>query len=356
MYYDLSIVKSKTDLNGKKPSIVMIESNRSDGKTTAVLSELVQRYRDFGEQCFLLYRYQYELSDAWRIFELALKINDMQDYIMYTQACARGLFYEIHIQQIDCESNPISDEVFGYSIGLHNPDAIKKYSPMFAKVTTGLFDEFQSEKGKYLPDEVGNLQSILTSIARGGGEHIRDITLYMCSNKVSLLNPYYIQFDIHKRRKEDTKFIRGDKWIAHFNYNPDAATAIKESGIGTAFGNTKYIQYATDMVYLYDATVFVENISGKSKYFLTIIYDGKKYGVRLYRQLNIIHVSEKIDPSCRQIYAVKASDHVDGALMIDKKSSVMKFMLEMFKAGNMRFDNIKSKNAIFDILSIDMYK
>lgn len=57
-----------------------------------------------------------------------------------------------------------------------------------------MFDEFQSENNDYCPNEVQKFISVHTSVARGQGKQLRYVPVYMLSNPVTLLNPYYIEW------------------------------------------------------------------------------------------------------------------------------------------------------------------
>lgn len=345
-YYSSEKIRSKLDLNGKKPSKYIITSNRSAGKTTDILLLSLKRFKEDGTQCGMLYRYQYELNSAPLTFKDVLDLYPEYGKDITAIPHARGLFYEIILDGV----------TFGYSISLHNPDSLKKYSPVFAKVFTLIFDEFQPESGKYLSKEVQNLQSILVTIARGGGSQSREMELFMLSNMVSIMNPYFIEFGIHKRLRNDTNFLRGDGWVAEFGFNESASNSIKDNSLFSGFNDSSYMTYSTEKVYLNDATVFVEKVKGRCKYICTLIYDNKEYGVREYFDEGIILISGKPDKSCKSRISFKASDHNQNTIMLSHYSYLWKNIKDAFNSGYLRFDNIKTKSIIFDILAIDLYK
>lgn len=354
-FYDETELLTKKDLAGKEPDIYLIESNRSDGKTTKILRRGLNCYKR-GEQFGLIYRYQYELKCAHEIFAKALELEKMNDYIMESVPHANGLFYEILIGKIDENGKVPEKTTFGYAFGLNNPDSLKKYSPLFENITEMLFDEFQTESGKYLPKESDKLLSVLTTIARGGGQHARKIKLFMCANKVSLMNPYYISFGIYKRKKADTHFLRGNGWVAEFNFNPHASEAIKDTGFARAFSDSDYVQYATEDVYLHESEMFIEKPSGKSSYICSILHASDWYGVREFPEIGILYISNKIDSSCLTKITFKANDHNQNTIMLNKYCFIWKRIRDAFQGGYLRFDDLKTKNAIFEILAVDIYK
>lgn len=93
------------------------------------------------------------------------------------------------------------------------------------------FDEFQSETNHYCNDEIRKFLSIHTSIARGNGEQIRYVPVYMCANPVSIINPYYVEMGISERLNDDTRFLRGDGFVLEQGYVESASEAQKQSGL-----------------------------------------------------------------------------------------------------------------------------
>lgn len=346
IYYNPSVIMNMKDLDGLQPSIYMVSTNRSAGKTTGFLLESLKNFKENKKKTILLYRYQYELSTSNKIYTDVLNLYSDYGQEMTVVSNAKGLFYELFLD----------GESFGYSLSMGNPDTLKKYSPLFTDVDFIIFDEFQTESGKYLPKEVQKLQSILLTIARGGGEQSRHVNVYMLSNNVSIMNPYYIEFGIHKRLKHDTKFMRGHGWVAEFGYNASASENIKHNAISRAFSNSDYIKYSTEQSYLKMTDSFISKPTGKSKYIYTLIHDGVAYGVRDCFEYGIIHVSKKVDKTCKQVVTFKAADHNQVTMMLSHYCWLWKNIKDAYYNGCLRFDDIQTKNAIFDILSIDLYK
>ena len=51
-----------------------------------------------------------------------------------------------------------------------------------------------------------------------------------------------------------------------------------------------------------------------------------------------------------------ASDHSQNTIMLNHYSYLWKNVRDAFNNGYLRFDDMKAKSAIFDILSVDLYK
>ena len=63
-YYDGTKLLSLLDINGNRPEIYMVTTNRTGGKTTWFSSFLVRKFIKKQEKFMLLFRYNYELSDC----------------------------------------------------------------------------------------------------------------------------------------------------------------------------------------------------------------------------------------------------------------------------------------------------
>lgn len=347
-YYDPTKLLSMKDLDGDEPSIYMIVSNRSAGKTTRFLKDSLENFKNNKKKVILIYRHQYELPSSGLVYSDVLKIFPEYGEHIESRPIAKGLFYEMYLD----------NESMGFSLSLSNVDSLKKYSPLFSDCDFFIFDEFLTENGKYLQNEVEKLQSILITCARGGGEQSRKIKLFMLANRTSLLNPYFIYFGIHKRLRTDTHFMRGNGWVAEFGFVQSASDAIKNNGIYKAFNNenNKYMSYSTEDIYLTDTSAFIEKMNGKNTYLFTFIYEGEYFSIREYPDEGILYVSEKVDKNFRTIISFKPNDHNQNTILLSRYSSLWKYVKESFSSGFLRFDSLKAKNAIFDILSIDIYK
>lgn len=345
-YYSPEKILRLRDLDGLKPGIYLINTNRSAGKTFSLLKKALEDFKKTGKQVALIYRHSYELNACGSIFDDVIRSYPELGTSITTVSYAKGLFYEM-----------IMDEkTLGFALTLNNPDAIKKYSPLFADVDMMIFDEYQTETGKYLPKEIDKFQSLFLTVARGGGKQSRHVNVFLLGNNVTLMNPYYIQFGIHKRLRSDTKLMRGNGWVAEFGFNESASQEIRSNAFFQAFKDEGYMAYSTENVYLSDSSIFVGKISGRSKYLFTILHENTTYGVREYYDKGIMYISKQPDNSCKQVITFKASDHNQNTMMLSHYSYLWKNIKEAYQKGWLRFDDIKTKSDIFDILAVDLYK
>lgn len=247
-YYDGTKLLSLTDLDGKKPEILMVTTNRTGGKTTYFGRLCVNKFKKGQGKFALLYRYNYELDDCADKFFKDLSTLFFSGSVMESKRKASGIFHELFLDGESC----------GYALSLNSADQLKKYSHLFSDVNRMIFDEFQSESNHYCSDEIKKFISIHTSVARGQGEQVRYVPVYMLSNPVSLINPYYVELGISNRLRDDTKFLRGHGFILEQGFINSASIAQKESGFNKAFSKNSYVAYSSECVYLNDNKAFIE--------------------------------------------------------------------------------------------------
>lgn len=349
-YYDGTKLLSMLDIDGCKPEIYMCTTNRTGGKTTFFSRMLVNRFIHKGKKFSLLYRYGYELKDVADKFFKDIGSLFFTGYSMSAQRRADGKYYELYLHYPD-DSDDFEGYSCGYAIAINSSEPLKKYSHMFSDVDSILFDEFQSESNMYCPREVSKFISLHTSIARGQGEQVRYVPVYMLSNPVSIINPYYTEMGISSRLQDNTRFLKGHGFVLENGYVESAANAQKDSGFNKAFNGNKYVEYANECVYLNDNQSFIEKPSGRSTYLATIIYEEKQYAIREFSDSGILYCDDKCDESFKYRIAVTTDDHQVNYVMLKNNDLFVVNMRFYFEHGCFRFKNLLCKEAVLKLIS-----
>lgn len=340
-YYDGTKLLSLTDLDGKQPEILMVTTNRTGGKTTYFGRLCVNKFKKGQGKFALLYRYNYELDDCADKFFKDLSTLFFSGSVMESKRKASGIFHELFLDGESC----------GYALSLNSADQLKKYSHLFSDVNRMIFDEFQSESNHYCSDEIKKFISIHTSVARGQGEQVRYVPVYMLSNPVSLINPYYVELGISNRLRDDTKFLRGHGFILEQGFINSASIAQKESGFNKAFAKNSYVAYSSECVYLNDNKAFIEKPNGIGRYLCTIKYNGTDFGVREFADSGFIYVDDRPDTSYKYKITVTTSDHEINYVMLKRNDMFLTNLRFYFEKGCFRFKDLRCKEAILKALS-----
>lgn len=340
IYYVMNKILTMLDLNGVLPWLLFIVGNRTAGKTFAVKAFLIRRWLKHREKFVVFVRWHQDLRGVITgFFDRDVGPLKFPKHDMSQRPILGGMAQELLCDGVPC----------GYIIAINDVDKIKQNSATFSDAVWGFLDEFQPESGRYCPDEVHKLWTIIVSISRGGktGAHIRDFRTILCSNNITLYNPYYDYFGVSSRLKPDTKFLRGNGWCLEQTLNYEAAEAIRERYKGI---KGKDIDYAASNIYLKDTDAFLDPSNGAKACLGVFILRGKQFSVWGMAKDDIWLVSSKRQGSSRHVYACTDDDHKPGTVKLSKSSDVFKFLRKTYQQGLMRFDSGSARAAWLEIL------
>lgn len=355
-FYNGERLLSLKDLDGETPEIFLCVGNRSAGKTTFFNSLLFHRFLKNGEKFILLYRYQNELNSVAEKF-----FKDIQQIFFPSwRVTAKPLVSQKIVglfardESKDWENEKTGWENCGYAISLRSAPKIKPYSHLLSDGSAILFDEFQPEDNSYLPKEIDYFISLHTTCARGRGKQNRYLPVYMVSNAITILNPYYSAMGISARLTPNTKTLRGHGWVMEAAFNKSASNASKNSAFNRAFleSGSNYIKSSNSQsVYLQDDQAFIETPKGSSKYIATIIYEGSSYGIREFPQLGLLYIDDHPDSTSPLKIALTINDHAPNYILLENSSVFIYRMRRYFELGCFRFKNLKSRSALLKLIS-----
>lgn len=346
-YYDGTKLLSLKDLDGNKPELYIVTSNRSDGKTTFYNKLCVNKFINNKSKFIVSHRFNYELDDVADKFFKDIGKLFFKEYTMKSVRKASGIYHDLILTHV-----PTSTSITcGYAISLNSADQLKKMSHFMTDADRWVFDEFQSETNHYCDREVSKFISIHTSLARGQGKQVRYLPVYMLSNPVSLINPYFVELGISDRLQKNTRFLRGHGFVMEQNYNENASTKQKESGFNKAFSKNKYTIYSSQGVYLNDNMSFIEKPEGYNRYLATLKFNSGEYCVREYPDLGIVYCGTNVDKTFSTKIAVTTNDHSINYVMLNQHKYFIALLRYYFEKGCFRFKDLNCKTAILKTIS-----
>lgn len=340
-YYDGTKLLSMKDINGVTPELYLCTTNRTGGKTTYFGRLCVNKFLKGQGKFGLIYRYNYELDDCADKFFKDLSGLFFNGATMESKRRASGIYHELFLDGTSC----------GYALSLNSADQLKKYAHFFSDINRMIFDEFQSETNHYCANEIKKYISLHTSIARGQGEQVRYVPVYMLANPVSLINPYYTKLGICDRLKEDTHFLKGDGYVLEQGFVKSASEAQKESGFNRAFAKDDYVAYSSQAIYLNDSKTFIEKPEGIGRYICTLRYGGVNYGIREYAESGYLFINDKYDASFPLKVVVTTDDHEVNYVMLKRNDFLLNNLRFYFEKGCFRFKDLRCKDALLKALS-----
>lgn len=346
-FFHLSVFNEISDLDGNKPRVHMYISNRGAGKTTEMVYQTC-RLAEQNNTSVFLYRVRNEISALHMLFSDVIRLYpDLHIVECKTRFAVKEILTECYAIYDDG-----TEKTLCYGFPINDVDKLKKYSPIFHNVELIFFDEMILERGTYLKNELALLSSAITTIARGGGRQSREIDFYMFGNRVTLLNPYFIAYGIHKRLRDNTKILRGHGWVAMFDLNQSAKKAMQDNKLLQGLPDNEYTAAMSDTFYLFNADAFVEKMSGNSRYIMTVSDGNKLFGIREYYKDGIVYVDSKPDKTFPHIITYNNKNHNANTIMLSRRTMFMAFLQESYDMGLMRFEDLSAKNMILDLLAV----
>lgn len=341
MYYDGTKLLSTKDIDGLTPEIFATTTNRTGGKTTYFNRLCLNRYKKGKGKFALLYRFTYDLDGCSEKFFKDIGSLFFPDSKMKEKEKIKNTAMELFLDGESC----------GYAIPLNKAEKIKEMSHLFSDTGCCFMDEFQSETNTYCPNEITKFQSIHTSLARGQGQQVKYLPVFMAANPVTILNPYYIEWGFSTRLDAKTKYLRGHGVVLEQGYVESADKAQQASGFNRAFSGSQYNAYAAQGVYLNDNLSFIEKPTGHSRYLATIKYENSEYGIREYADEGIVYCTDKADSTFPVKIAVTTNDHAINYVMLKRNDIFISNLRWYFDHGCFRFKDLKCKEALLKTIS-----
>lgn len=349
-FYDGNKILSMKDIDGEVPEIYCVSTNRSAGKTTFFGRWAVKRFLRYGEKFILLFRSKFELSNVAAKFFDEIGRLFFPGYTMTSVSREQGTYSELFLIPPKVDEDEAQLIPCGYAVSMNAVDQIKKLSHVFADGERIIFDEFQPESGNYLSGEIDKFYSVHTSIARGGGKQVRRVPVYMLSNYISMLNPYYTAWEVSKYIRANTRFLRLPGVVIEMGWNESAASAQAETGFAKAFSKSRYADTTRERIYLNDKLTLIGKPQGNGRYIATVFYAGKPFALRMFG--GIWYMDKSPDLSFPQRIAVTIDDITENVPLFNFHGLFAIQLRQYFNMGAFRFSDLESRQAAFAMLGM----
>ena len=305
--------------------------SRGVGKTFGASEFVIRQFIKKKHEFVYLRRYKSDLMKDFRKFFSSI-INE-------------GLFPD-HKLETKGSNYLIDDEIAGYGLTLSTAHQLKGSN--FPKVKYIIFDEFLIESGQshYIKNEVNIFLGLIESVAR-----MRNVKVFCLGNNTSLLNPYFLYFNLHQPYNNEIKLFKDGLILVQYIQNEKFIEAKKQTPFGQIVAGTEYEDYAINNVsYDYNKD-FLEHKTGNAKFSFSFIYKGETFGVWNDYENGKMYISKDyIDNGL--VFATTTNDHKPNTLLysIARKYNCWNTFVQNYKLGNVYFENMKIKNISKEIL------
>ena len=216
------------------------------------------------------------------------------------------------------------------------------------------FDEFQSKK--YVTDEVNLLINLHTSVARGKNQPVRYVPVYLSSNHISSLNPYYKALGVaNKIDNMNQGIYKGNGFVIEKNMNNAVADLQKESGFMRAFSGAKEVDHTINNTSQTDNFNFIEKLKVKNfKYICNIRVDGEVISLKQVNDIDGVtfYFSADHDDNIKARFVIKTADHDEDTLLVGNSLLLVMKCKECFERGEVRFSDLETKEKAFAFLTL----
>lgn len=324
-------------------SWIFVIGNRTAGKSFFWKEYAIKRFIQHGEQFVYIRRYKNDLKKVVKNF-----FNDI------------GFKFQGHKLAVKGREFYVDDKLAGFAIALTEGEQNKSNS--LPEVKLMIFDEFLNKNEKYIGGRDGKAEveaciDLYMTIARGGGEYVRDdVRFVFISNAMSVINPYFLYFGIERRLKKGVKYLKQENskkgWVLELYVNEDARNAVSNSKIGDLIEGTDYAKMALDNEFFLDDSEFIEKMPSGCRFQCTLKYAGRTFGLWEDHYNNIYYINEKYDPSCKIIYSLDIKDHTVKTVLANRSSQFFRNLTKAYRAGQVRFNSQLAKNALLIYLKL----
>lgn len=201
------------------------------------------------------------------------------------------------------------------------------------------FDEFLNEDNDYLNEEITKFLNVCDSIIRN-----RDnVRVFLVSNTISMLNPYFYYFNITKLTG---RFTKGDhNSIVELCEDAGFLEYRMKTKFGSSIQGTTYGEFALQGRFMLDdMTNVLPNPKGNYIYLYNIILNG--HNISVYNVNNLLYFA-KCNDFTRRSYTPYVEDAKKcGARFCEKSFRYFEHINDYFMKDKVMFETLPIKNEI----------
>jgi hypothetical protein len=308
---------------------------RGLGKTYGAKVKGVKDYLKSGAQFIYLRRYSTELATR-------------QTFFADIEAEFPNIIFRIQGEYAQLNRTGQTDgwETCGYFAALSK--AQSKKSVAYPKVKTIIFDEFIIEKGAihYLPSEATIFNNFYSTVDRW-----KDKTrVLFLANSVSIMNPYFIEFDI--RPDDDTEWVTSHYGFicAHFPSSEEFATDVYKTRFGKFIKGTEYADYSVGSAFHDNNQSMIGQKTPSAKYHCTLETKTGTFSIWIDHTKNHYFVLEK-RPKQENVWTMLPERMSEGKTLVQYSDKTLQYLRSGFSRGRVSFSSPQARNAFVGIFN-----
>lgn len=330
---ETSIFYNPAGLLSQRCILNFIIGNRGGGKTFGFKTICINRFKKKRQQFIWVRRYQTEIDTLTNFWD------DIKPFYPEDELTVEGgCLY-------------INGDLAGWLIALTTSQKLK--SVAFPNVTTIVFDEFIIDKGKvgYLKNEVQVFLELYETVAR-----MRDnVTAIFLGNAISIVNPYFIYFNITPDLNR--RFTKKGGVCVEFYFNEAFIAKKQLTRFGQLIAGTKYGEYNMLNRFLRDSDSFLFDArpAGANLKIHQFIIDGERYALWQDTKRGEWYIDNSYEPNFGTyrtfiVNPVDMDDKDKSHILLKKSSTIVKRLRDCAERGDLYFNNQNTKQKFYEIL------
>lgn len=326
-----------------------IEGNRRAGKSVGVGIYALHDFFQYGYKTALIRRYMKDFEDP--------KKKAMENFWQKSWPWFLHYYpeYKGHELVFDGSYCYIDDKLFSYPVALNLFNDYKNQN--FDNVRTIIYDEYVTESGSRLKNEVFAAYNIYDSIARGRPDALKTTSIIFLSNVISSVSDFHVELGIDREIRPDTKRIaRPEKgWCLEIVRNEIASETMQESPIARVMKSgtvgRQYLGYSQGNKARENHDFIAPKLDpGENFRVLYQIIIGSR-AITIGNTLNGLYLTDK-PYNVYYKFAIFPSDVQAGVMLLSDVPSFqqrIKSLKFYYSMGVLRFNSMRTKSLFLDI-------
>lgn len=317
----------------------MISGGRGIGKTYGAKRLAIRKAIKTGEQFIYLRRYKSELAAA----KQTIMADIGHEFPEYDFKIQGNELWMAPIATAEDSKRPW--QTIAYFVSLSTAQTQK--SVAFPMVTTIIFDEFIIETGspvQYLKQEYDIFINFFSTVDR-----YQDKTrVLMLSNAVSIMNPYFLEWDIAPDQESEIVSRRGGYVLAHFPDSADFQKSIYETEFGKFIAGSEYAKYAVGNEFEDNNSALLALKDSDARYLMTL--ELKRTLVSIW--FNVYtgeYYAQQAQPKIPIIMTLDAKRITEERTLILPNDKPLQSLRTAFRNARLSFDNPTTRNLFAEV-------
>lgn len=311
---------------------------RGVGKTYGAKRKAIRDFLKQGDQFVYLRRYNTELKSVKNTF-IADIAHEFPQQVW-------------KVQGEELQTRPVGDDkapwqTMCYFVALSK--AQQKKSVSYPRVKTIIFDEFIIERGvlHYITGEAKVFNDFYSTVDR-----YKDKTrVYFLANSVSIMNPYFIEWDITPKLNDEWLVLHKGFMVAHFPQATDFVGEVYETRFGQFIQNSEYADYAVGSEFSDNNSTLVKPKSSDARYNCTIETKNGTFSLWIDQRAQgapMFYITSK-HPKRQFLWTLLPERMSEDRVLIDYTDKTLQYLRTGYGRAKVFFDRPQTRNAFIGI-------